>query len=491
TAMLLWSVWNLSILLLLTPLQAVEEDDIRAGCSTAVNDLVYIVDGSWSVGFTDFDTAKRWLVNITSGFDISPHYTQVAVIQYSDTPRLEIALGKHQSEAELIQAIENISYLGGNTQTGRAIKFAVDHVFSASQRASQVKNRIAVVVTDGKSQDDVVDASVEARAQGIIVFAVGVGTEITTSELISIANKPSSTYVLYAEDYTTIDRIRDSMEQRLCEESVCPTRIPVASRDEKGFELMVGMSIQKKAQKIPGSLVSEAAYALTTSMDITENTREIFPEGLPPSYVFVATLRLKGSSSKVTFDLWRVLSKDQEIQAALTLSGQDKTVTFTTTSTTELEQRVVFRAGFQVGTLFDGHWHQVKVLVRPSQVTSFLDDQQIQEVKLEPVEPIYINGKTQVAKRRGTDVTVPVEIQKLRLYCDPHQSERETACEIYSVVRCLPPPTCAWTECNCSTGPPGPPGPAGPMVTTHVDTRAHTPLLPIRPKDHWKNGLVS
>ena len=42
-------------------------------------------------------------------------------------------------------------------QTGRAIKFAVDHVFSSSQRANQVKNRIAVVVTDGKSQDDVVN----------------------------------------------------------------------------------------------------------------------------------------------------------------------------------------------------------------------------------------------------------------------------------------------------------------------------------------------
>lgn len=62
-----------------------------------------------------------------------------------------------------------------------------------------------------------VDASMEARAQGITIFAVGVGSEITTSELISIANKPSSTYVLYAEDYTTIDRIRDSMEQKLCE----------------------------------------------------------------------------------------------------------------------------------------------------------------------------------------------------------------------------------------------------------------------------------
>lgn len=41
---------------------------------------------------------------------------QVAVIQYSDTPRLEIPLGKHQGAAELIQAIKGISYMGGNTQ---------------------------------------------------------------------------------------------------------------------------------------------------------------------------------------------------------------------------------------------------------------------------------------------------------------------------------------------------------------------------------------
>ncbi len=87
------------------------------------------------------------------------------------------------------------------------------------------------------------------------------------------------------------------------------------------------------------------------------DTREIFPEGLPPSYVFVATLRLKGSSSKVTFDLWRVLSKDKEIQAAVTLSGKDKTVILTTTSMTEKEQRVIFKAGFQVGIRIEFHVH--------------------------------------------------------------------------------------------------------------------------------------
>ncbi|PWA22467.1 hypothetical protein CCH79_00015411, partial [Gambusia affinis] len=455
------SVWN--VMLLLAAVEAVENEDVRAGCSTAVNDLVYIVDGSWSVGPDDFETAKLWLINISSQFDISLHYTQVAVVQYSDTPRLEIPLGTHHSGVQLIQAIQNINYLGGNTQTGRAIKFAVDHVFSASQRVSQVKNRIAVVVTDGKSQDDVVDASTEARAQGITMFAVGVGSEITTSELISIANKPSSTYVLYAQDYTNIDRIRDSMEQKLCEESVCPTRIPVASRDEKGFELMLGMNIQKKAKKISGSLASEAAYALTSSTDITENTREIFPEGLPPSYVFVATVRLKGNSSQSIFDLWRIVSKSKEIQAAVMLNGKDQSVIFTTTSVTEVEQKAIFKKGFK--TLYDGKWHQLKILVSPQHVISFLDDELIQEITLKPVEPIYINGKTQIAKKRASQITVPVEIQKLRLYCDPHQSERETACEIYSVCPLNRTATVEQEEedCNCALGPPGQRGPPGRM----------------------------
>lgn len=97
--------------------------------------------------------------------------------------------------------------------------------------------------------------------------------------------------------------------------------------------------------------------------------------------------------------------------------------------------------------------------MRPPQLSGFLDDRLIRRVSLDPVDPIYINGKTQLSKRPGTDVTVPVstlssaassqrktpfhtlffqvDVQKLRLYCDPLQSERETACEIFSVVGSL------------------------------------------------------
>lgn len=142
----------------------------------------------------------------------------MAVVQYSDTPRLEIPLGKHQNSQDLIQAISSIPYLGGNTRTGRAIKFATDHVFGMPNHTSPfARNRIAVVLTDGRSQDDVEDAAMEARAQNIVLFAVGVGNEITRAELVSVANKPASTYVLHVEDYNSISSIWDLMEQKLCE----------------------------------------------------------------------------------------------------------------------------------------------------------------------------------------------------------------------------------------------------------------------------------
>ncbi|XP_069815769.1 collagen alpha-1(XXI) chain-like [Dendropsophus ebraccatus] len=439
-----------------------DDEDSQAGCRTAVNDLVFIVDGSWSVGYSDFDTAKNWLINITSSFDIGPAYTQVAVVQYSDLPRLEFHLGQHRTNQQLISALKGMKYLGGNTQTGKAIQFATENVFPSSQRTNLAKNKIAIVVTDGKSQDDVVEIAAQARAQDIIMFAVGVGSEITKSELVAIANSPSTDYVLYAEDYTTIERIKETMQQKICEESVCPTRIPVASRDEKGFELLLGMKIHEKGQKIIGSLKSEKAYLLTPDVDVTEDTRDIFPEGLPPSYVFVATIRLKAPETQEVVDLWRILSKAGVVQAAVTLDGRDTSVIFTVTQINENNQVIKFK-GSKLKELFDERWHQLKILVQSKSAVLFLDDSFIEKKVLEEIGPIFINGKTQVVKKEKSDETVTMEVQKLRLYCDPEQSERETACEIYSVndPRC-PLERVPTAACQCPEGQPGTPGIPGP-----------------------------
>lgn len=69
--------------------------------------------------------------------------------------------------------------------------------------------------------------------------------------------------------------------------------------------------------------------------------RNVFPEGLPPSYVFVSTQRFK---VKKTWDLWRILSLDKRPQIAVTVNGEEKTLSFTTTSLINGTQVITFAA---------------------------------------------------------------------------------------------------------------------------------------------------
>ncbi|KAK2533983.1 Col21a1 [Columba guinea] len=385
------------------------------GCRTAPADLVFILDGSYSVGPENFEIIKSWLVNITRNFDIGPKFIQVGVVQYSDYPVLEIPLGTHESTENLIREMESIHYLGGNTRTGRAIQFAYDHLFAKSSR---FLTKIAVVLTDGKSQDEVKDVAAEARKNKITLFAIGVGSEIEEDELKAIANKPSSTYVFYVEDYIAISRIKEVIKQKLCEESVCPTRIPVAARDEKGFDILVGLGVKKKVKKrIQIPTTNAKAYEVTSRVDLSELTRNVFPEGLPPSYVFVSTQRFK---VKKTWDLWRILSLDKRPQIAVTINGEEKTLSFTTTSLMNGTQVITFAAP-RVKTLFDEEWHQIRLLVTEDFVTLYIDDQAIETKPLHPVLGIYISGLTQIGKYSGKEETVQVSICKptviQKLYC--------------------------------------------------------------------------
>lgn len=204
-----------------------------SGCRTAPSDLVFILDGSWSVDDINFEIVKRWLVNITMSFNIGQKFTQVGVVQYSDDPFLHIPLGKHFSSNDLIKAMESIEYMGGNTNTGKAIKFANDKLFALSERGPNGIAKIAVVLTDGKSQDEVLAAAEAARKKGIILFAIGVGSETEEAELRAIANKPSSTYVFSVEDYKAIAKIREVIRQKLCEGK------PPCSSMSLGFHLSV------------------------------------------------------------------------------------------------------------------------------------------------------------------------------------------------------------------------------------------------------------
>ncbi|KIH52329.1 EGF-like domain protein, partial [Ancylostoma duodenale] len=103
-------------------------------CPVQATDLVFLIDGSGSIGSYIFQTeVLRFLAEFTELFDIAPDKTRVSVVQYSD----------------------QISYLTGLTRTGAAIEHVATEAFSERRGARPLSQRVArvcIVITDGRSQ---------------------------------------------------------------------------------------------------------------------------------------------------------------------------------------------------------------------------------------------------------------------------------------------------------------------------------------------------
>lgn len=56
-------------------------------------------------------------------------------------------------------------------------------------------------------------------------------------------------------------------------ETVCPTKIPVDSRDEKGFDILLHLNLAKIAKKTQGTFYGTKAYEVTSRLDLSAATR--------------------------------------------------------------------------------------------------------------------------------------------------------------------------------------------------------------------------
>lgn len=57
------------------------------------------------------------------------------VLELVPLPRVEFKFTTHPNGAEVVKAVQNLSYKGGNTRTGAGLKFAADNFFNpASSR---------------------------------------------------------------------------------------------------------------------------------------------------------------------------------------------------------------------------------------------------------------------------------------------------------------------------------------------------------------------
>ncbi|XP_067858273.1 von Willebrand factor A domain-containing protein 2 [Heptranchias perlo] len=196
-------------------------------CSAAI-DLLFMLDGSYSIGKGSFERSKHVAFKLCDALDINPGRVRVGVIQYSSIPKFEFYLNSYLTKEEVKEQLKRIIFRGGSTQTALALKYVLHKGFT-DKRNSSVP-RILVILTDGKSQGNVLQAATQVKETGITVFAVGVKFP-RWEELYKLASEPTESHALFAEHF---DDAVNGLYSTLTSSDVC-SAVPPACKLESHF----------------------------------------------------------------------------------------------------------------------------------------------------------------------------------------------------------------------------------------------------------------
>ncbi|CAG9540270.1 unnamed protein product [Cercopithifilaria johnstoni] len=203
---------------------------LHTKCPAQSTDLIFLIDGSGSIGSDVFHKeVLRFVKDFIELFDVSPQQTHVAVLQYSDIIKHEIDLNQYSSIKQLKQAIDNIEYLTGLTRTGAAIEHVANEAFSERRGARPLGSgvpRIVIVITDGRSQDDVIIPVQNAKMKKIQFFAVGVTNHALDAELESISGSKKRTFHVNAFEELNA-RLRSAIQKVTCPITSSPPAAPL------------------------------------------------------------------------------------------------------------------------------------------------------------------------------------------------------------------------------------------------------------------------
>ncbi|XP_035857959.1 matrilin-4 isoform X4 [Sander lucioperca] len=189
-------------------------------CKSGPVDLVFLIDSSRSVRPHEFETMRKFMIDILSTLDIGLNATRVGVVQYSSQLRNEFSLKTHAKLDAMVKGINEIIPLAQGTMTGLAIKYIMNSAFIAEEGDRPQVPNVAVIVTDGRPQDRVAEVAAEAREKGIEIYAVGVARADMAS-LRAMASPPFEDHVFLVESFDLIHQFGLQFQDKLCGMDLC------------------------------------------------------------------------------------------------------------------------------------------------------------------------------------------------------------------------------------------------------------------------------
>ncbi|MED6293497.1 hypothetical protein CHARACLAT_011203, partial [Characodon lateralis] len=266
-------------------------------------DIVFLLDSSDEM-LRDFILVRGFVEQMVEKLNVDERQDQVSVVQYSNEPSVEFLLNTYKTQQSVADRLKNLSHKGGSLRnTGTALNYIKENVFTTSSgsRHQQGVLQTLVLLTSGRSSDDVRNAVENLKEIGVMMFVVGI-KNADILEMQSISQEASHAYL-------TVD-----------------------SRDMSDIEQQILSSIEK-SEKYVATTVSHdpSSRDVVFLIDGSDDSQRRFPDIIDFISRLVTDLSIGinrdrvavvqySNTAEINFNLSRYVTKDDVLQAVYRLT---------------------------------------------------------------------------------------------------------------------------------------------------------------------------
>lgn len=162
---------------------------------------MFLLDGSDET-LSGFPLMKGFVQQVVETLNVGENSDRVSVVQYSRDQQTHFSLNTYMDKRDVLNAVLQLSHRGGVARkTGAALDYVRRRAFSASSgsRGEEGVPQVLILLTGGRSQDDVSQAAVALKHEKVVPFCVGT-RNADIIELQTVAHNPSYAFSLLRFD---------------------------------------------------------------------------------------------------------------------------------------------------------------------------------------------------------------------------------------------------------------------------------------------------
>jgi len=183
-----------------------------------------VLDGSASITDTDWYRVRSFTNEIVDAFNVSKDGAEIGAVQFSSSDPLFPVFGKpahtiiglSTDSAAIKAAVNKEKQMNKDTNTYAGFDLAKTMLDTTGR--SDAKGKLVILMTDGEQNEGkpAIEASDALKKEGVEVFGIGVGSQISGATLKSWVSNPVAKHYFPVTAFSELNKVLQQIVANAC-----------------------------------------------------------------------------------------------------------------------------------------------------------------------------------------------------------------------------------------------------------------------------------